>query len=122
MKKALAIFLVIFLIFGIWFLMPREYERAWDGFCYKISGDHEWRETIEGSGEKYIFRLLNYGEWEDGIEEIAPQYRFCTSRHSLTYDPILGIINDEENNKHLTLSSEQRERVNGILFNSSSER
>ncbi|MBR6426946.1 MAG: hypothetical protein IKS28_03880, partial [Clostridia bacterium] len=109
-----AAFLLLFALSGC--LKP--YEAPWDQFCFNTLRNAEI--ILSAEDRNYIIDVLNNGNWtgslaEDGIAEYFPDFVFCTQSQEVGYHSSSGTFSDGKRRKSMTVTGEQREKINAML-------
>ena len=113
MKKLISFIIFLALIFSLAGCREREYELAWDGFCYLRSGEAV---ELEPDEKGYIIDLLNEAEWDKPVSNCLADFFFATQRQHIDYHSECGVMCDTTNGRSTLLSDRERERVNSMLF------
>ncbi len=82
-------------------------------------------ETIElqltEDEQKEILEILNGGKWINDLSNCGSEYEFTVGKATMRYHSECGTFNDITNDRSLTLSDEQKARVNQILQKNENE-
>ena len=113
MKKIISLIMSFALIFTLIGCREREYELAWDGFCYLSSGEAV---ELEPDEKGYIIDLLNEAAWDMPPSNCICDFFFATQRQHINYHSECGVMYDVTNARSTVLSVTERERINGMLL------
>ncbi len=104
-----AAFLLLFALSGC--LKP--YEAPWDQFCFNTLRNAEI--ILSAEDRNYIIDVLNNGGWTGSLAEHNPDFVFCTQSQEVGYHSSSGTFIDGKRGKSLTVTGEQREKINAML-------
>lgn len=62
-----------------------------------------------------IISVLDKGSWSDDVTQCASDFTFELSGRKIYYHSVCGTFNDVTNRQHMSLSEEERARVNQLL-------
>lgn len=95
----------------------KTYERPWDQFCFELEGELNVNKKVALSSEDidFILDILNSGTWINDLSNCACDYVFFTSKQEVRYHSECGTFNDYTNKRSMTVTEEQRQKINSIL-------
>ncbi len=91
----------------------KTYQLPWDQFCYWEEGSQEV--PLDSEAREYVIDCMNQGEWSDGQVNCDHDFVFYTKEQSVAYHSECGTFSDLTNGKSMTVSEEQRTKINGYL-------
>lgn len=112
MKRILALILSIMLLFSLSGCI-KIYKQAWDGFCYTAE---DAPVELDSEAKSYILDLLNEGKWTSGVIKCPSDFYLSLQVQRVGYVSSEGYFVDYTLQRSLKLTDEQREKVNGYLF------
>ncbi len=90
-----------------------ESELPYDDFCFTI--DPSAAVEINAEDRDYIINLLNEAQWTNGLTNCGSDFVFYTQKQEVRYHSECGTFNDITNQRAMTVSEEQRIKINGIV-------
>lgn len=115
MKKYLALLFVFLILLPFCGCTERNYELAWDGFCYVPGEPYEEAVELDPKDKNFIIDILNNATWVNDLAKCPADFIFVTQKQRIHYNCESGVFNDITRNKSTTLSEEQRTKINSIL-------
>ena len=96
----------------------KTYERPWDQFCFELEGELNVNKEVALSSEDidFILDILNSGTWINDLSNCACDYVFYTAKQEVRYHSECGTFNDYTNKRSMTVTEEQRQKINSILL------
>lgn len=117
MKRFFILSLLLCFIFIGLVGCEKTYEIPYDQFCFYIGekGEFSLGISLSLSEKKDIIQILNNGRWENDLTNCACNFKFYTQKQTVAYHTECGTFNDYTNQKSMTISEEQRQKINTIL-------
>ncbi len=92
----------------------KTYELPHDAFCFTI--DPSTTVEINAADRSYIIHILNEATWTNDLTNCGSDFVFYTQKQEVRYHSECGTFNDITNQKAMTVSEEQRIKINNILI------
>ncbi len=96
----------------------KTYEKPWDQFCFQLrEGELDVNKEIALSSEdiEYILSIMNSGKWINDLSECDCDFVFYTAKQEVRYHSECGTFTDCTNKRSMTVTEEQRQKINSIL-------
>ena len=117
MKRAIINILLCVLLLFLATGCGKTYERPWDQFCFELDGGLDVKKEVTLSSEDidYILDVLNNGKWTNSLSNCGYDFVFYTAKQEVGYQTSSGTFNDWTNQRSMTVTEEQRQKINSIL-------
>ena len=114
MKKIIALLLIVTFSVSLIGCHEKEYELPWDKFCYRVNDENNHND-LDIDTKRLVVDILNSAEWTDEISCDEYDYIFSAQKQRVRYHTQCGTFTDETNNKSVTVSENDRIRINDAL-------
>ena len=84
-------------------------------FCFRDTANGEAEIVLDQEAREYIIDVLNSGQWMNELTQCLDDYFFRTRGPELRYHADCGTFNDGMSRRHLTVTEEQRQKINAYL-------
>ena len=115
-KKKMKRTIIVFLAFVFLLLTAtgcgKTYERPWDQFCFELDGGEI---ALSSKDVNYIIDIWNNGKWINSLSNCGYDFVFYTAKQEVGYQSSCGTFNDWTNQRSMTVTEEQRQKINSIL-------
>ena len=118
MKRAIITVLALVILLLTVAGCGKTYEKPWDQFCFQLrEGELDVNKEIALSSEdtEYILSIMNSGKWINDLSNCGCDFVFYTSKQEVRYHSECGTFNDYTNKRSMTVTEEQRQKINSIL-------
>ena len=112
MKRTIIVFLAFVFLLLTATGCGKTYERPWDQFCFELEGSEI---ALSSEDIDYILEILNNGQWINSLSNCGYEFVFYTAKQEVGYQSSCGTFNDWTNQRSMTVTEEQRQKINSIL-------